>query len=1141
MDSQAGGLDSRPARPAFVAIGLPDASGTRSRLVAHPELATTRTVELGELGGEPLVAERDRVEKQANGDFVWSGTLRGEPLSRVTLAVRNGQLAGVVDRPLAKGGNQVLLLEPRADGGSELIESASDPTAGAGCPELLVPLPPRGRAGKDATTWPAATAANPAVVDVMIVYTPASRVRYGQSGIEGKIMQAVADANTGYQRSGVHVTLRLVHMAEVPYTETGNILTALGALLTDGDGVMDMVHQWRNNYAADLVALVGEDNNYCGISYLMGAPDVAFAPFALSVVSSGCLAYQTLHHEFGHSMGLNHDRANASAGGSYPYGYGYLRCAMDGTGVRTVMAYPCTSAFAARVNYFSTPDVLYNGRPLGISHEVNPAQSADSARALNMTAHCVAAFRHLPAPLPAAPEQLSAEAAGTAQVELAWTLSPTNVTGVRLERSLDGLGWAEVAQLPEGTVQHVDEGLAGGATYHYRARCFNSSGYSEFSNVATATTVMPPPSAPTQLTAQAVGTDRIELSWVCESALAVELRLEQSADGAAWQELCLLPANATAYTAAPLAPGATHHYRIRACNPSGCSDYSAVVTATTALLPPPSPAGLQAHALSGCSIRLEWLAVTDQVSAYRVEAADDGLTFVTLSTVAATVTTCEDVALLPGQTRHYRVCALNSGGASAPSAPAMATTFLPPAAPGQMSATVVSPAAVELRWECAGADVAGYEVERSLDGSQFAVVAVLPGAEQVWLDTAVVAGQAYSYRCFAFGPGGESPVSNVASVTVPPPPPSAPSGLAAMVAGGPRVTLSWEHSGVPPDAFELERSADAQNFLLLAIVEGGARGCEDVSVLPGESWHYRVRARNSGGVSAPTGVASVAVPLPPSAPSGLLALALSTSSVRVTWTFSGGLATGLELARAMDGGAFTVVAMLPPGTLVYEDTGLLAGRTYAYRCRAVGLGGESAWSEAAEAITPEGAAPASPSGLAVSVLGTGALRLNWSDNANNEAGFRVERSLDGVNFALLATLPPNTRQFTNSGLSAATTYYYRVCAFRIGIQSGYTAQVGATTLPYAPAAPEGLAAVASSKSVVKLTWLDRSTNETSFKVERSSDGKKFSQIATVGADVTSFTNSGLSAGKTYYFRVRAANAGGNSAYTAVATVRTPNR
>jgi hypothetical protein len=72
---------------------------------------------------------------------------------------------------------------------------------------------------------------------------------------------------------------------------------------------------------------------------------------------------------------------------------------------------------------------------------------------------------------------------------------------------------------------------------------------------------------------------------------------------------------------------------------------------------------------------------------------------------------------------------------------------------------------------------------------------------------------------------------------------------------------------------------------------------------------------------------------------------------------------------------------------------------------------------------------------------------------------------------------------------------------------------------------------------IDLSWSDNSAGETGFKIERSGNGTRFSQIAKVGAGMTTFSNTGLRRGKLYYYRVRAYNSAGNSPYSNTISVR----
>lgn len=78
-----------------------------------------------------------------------------------------------------------------------------------------------------------------------------------------------------------------------------------------------------------------------------------------------------------------------------------------------------------------------------------------------------------------------------------------------------------------------------------------------------------------------------------------------------------------------------------------------------------------------------------------------------------------------------------------------------------------------------------------------------------------------------------------------------------------------------------------------------------------------------------------------------------------------------------------------------------------------------------------------------------------------------------------------------------------------------------------------VAANLSFAAELKLTWKDNSDNEDAFSIERSTDGENFAQIATTGPNVEAYTDSGLSPGIRYWYRIRAANSAGYSGYSNV--------
>ncbi|MFN2541504.1 MAG: fibronectin type III domain-containing protein [Chthoniobacterales bacterium] len=100
-----------------------------------------------------------------------------------------------------------------------------------------------------------------------------------------------------------------------------------------------------------------------------------------------------------------------------------------------------------------------------------------------------------------------------------------------------------------------------------------------------------------------------------------------------------------------------------------------------------------------------------------------------------------------------------------------------------------------------------------------------------------------------------------------------------------------------------------------------------------------------------------------------------------------------------------------------------------------------------------------------------------------------------------------------------------------------------TPTPVPPNAPTNLIANASSSSQVNLGWMDNSTNETGFRIERCNGAgcTNFRQIAIVSANVSSYANTSLRRNTSYSYRVRSYNLAGSSAYSNTATATTPRK
>jgi fibronectin type 3 domain-containing protein len=211
---------------------------------------------------------------------------------------------------------------------------------------------------------------------------------------------------------------------------------------------------------------------------------------------------------------------------------------------------------------------------------------------------------------------------------------------------------------------------------------------------------------------------------------------------------------------------------------------------------------------------------------------------------------------------------------------------------------------------------------------------------------------------------------------------------------------------------------------------------------------------------------------------------------------------------------------------------------------ATNVAGPSAYSNTASVSVP--ATPTPPTGLTAALQAGPQVGLSWTDNATNETGFRVERSVNGGAFALLTTAPAlagtGTVTYVDTTVAAGNTYTYQVAATNIAGPSAYsnTASVGVPA-----AAPTSLTATLQAGPQVGLSWTDNATNETGFSVERSDNGGAFTLLATVpalaGTGTVTFVDLAVLVGNTYAYRVAATSIAGPSAYsnTASVSVATP--
>ena len=180
------------------------------------------------------------------------------------------------------------------------------------------------------------------------------------------------------------------------------------------------------------------------------------------------------------------------------------------------------------------------------------------------------------------------------------------------------------------------------------------------------------------------------------------------------------------------------------------------------------------------------------------------------------------------------------------------------------------------------------------------------------------------------------------------------------------------------------------------------------------------------------------------APSNLNAVAVSTTQIDLVWQDNAGNETGFKVERSPDGITFSEIANMPYNSVSYSDTGLPEGTTHYYRVRAYKVTGNktiySAYSnvDSAKTLSSPPAAPTNlTAALETSFATSTIVMLSWTDNANNETGFVVQLSYDGVNFGNIGFPSANITSFEHL-VANGSTYHYRVKAQNASGSSGYS-------------------------------------------------------------------------------------------------------
>lgn len=544
--------------------------------------------------------------------------------------------------------------------------------------------------------------------------------------------------------------------------------------------------------------------------------------------------------------------------------------------------------------------------------------------------------------------------------------------------------------------------------------------------------------------------------------------------------------------------------------------------------PPTTPSSLNATAAGTTSVNLSWTDTAGDETGFYIYRSPDDSTWTQVG--STTSTTFQDTGLNSATLYYYRICAYNAAGSSGYTSVASATTQTAiPAAPTSLLASAASTSSIALSWTDNASNETGYYVERSPDDSTWTQIASLSANVTTYTDSSLASATTYYYRVRAYNAGGDSAYTNVASATTQTPPPGVPTAFTATAVSTTEIDLAWSDNSNQL-GFYIERSPDDSTWTQIASTT--STSYQNTGLTSSTTYYYRIRAYNAGGDSGYANAVSATTLTPiPTAPTTLVATAAGTTQINLSWTDNSTNESGFYIERSPNNTNWTQITSVPANTTSYSDTNLSSSTLYYYRVRAYNTGGDSAYTNVSSAttLTP---VPTVPNSFVATVASSTEIDLSWSDNSN-QTGFYIERSLNDSTWTQIASTSSTT--YADTALSSSTLYYYRIRAYNAGGDSAYAGPISATTLVTPPTAPNSLVATSVNTAEIDLSWTNTASNASGIYIERSPDNATWSQIASVSSTTTTYDDTGLTVGATFFYRIRAYNDGGDSSYSATAS------
>ncbi|MTI39281.1 reprolysin-like metallopeptidase [Fulvivirga lutimaris] len=275
--------------------------------------------------------------------------------------------------------------------------------------------------------------------------------------------------------------------------------------------------------------------------------------------------------------------------------------------------------------------------------------------------------------------------------------------------------------------------------------------------------------------------------------------------------------------------------------------------------------------------------------------------------------------------------------------------------------------------------------------------------------------------------------------------PNPPSNLKAVIVNGTDINLTWTDNSDNEHEFSIERSTeDNTSFEEIGKVGADITEYTDTGISLDNNYYYRVVAILDTDTSNYSNIVDViSVPL---TPFGLETTEVTATSASLAWQDDNDSKDSFTIEKASETGSFEFLISVSESETIYTDESVDPATIYRYRVKTLSGGKESKYSDELTVETLP-LPPAAPDDLILDLISLERINLTWVDNADNEDGFVLERSVgDNSNFELLDSLSADILSYQDLTLGEPDVYFYRIKAFNIGGESPYSDEVSESSL-----------------------------------------------------------------------------------------------